>query len=135
MTIQIIFVAITIASWSIVWRKMLHDLPQLKQWIAKHISYPLSHAVICGFCFTYWTSLIAVLIFNPLDSWQLPLRSILPALIKNLIHLFASWMIVAFVAITFRYLFVVIQELLDYEMYVMNKHFHPLENEGDSHNH
>ncbi len=114
---------------------MLHDLPELKRWINENTPYPISRALVCGLCLTYSSSFLAVVVSNPIVSWKPPLRVPLPIFMENLLHFFASWMIIGFGAIAFRYLFVVIQELVDYEMYVMNKHFHPLKDEGRDYSH
>lgn len=110
---------------------MLNDLPALRRGIMSSIPYPVNRALTCGFCFTYWASLVAVLMFHPLSSWRLPLSSGVFANAEVLLHLFVSWMIIGLFAITVRFAVVILQELIDYEMYTMNKQFHPLETERD----
>jgi hypothetical protein len=129
--IQIIFnlalTGLAIGSVSVIWRKLLNDLPRLRKNISEHVPYPISRALTCGFCFTYWLSLESLIIFNPLNGWLPPLQAIVPAQLSLFIYICFSWMALGFVALLWRSLFVIIQELIDYQMYTWNKQFHPVD--------
>ncbi len=131
MPTDLVFISAAVASFSVIWRKLLNDLPALKRGIMERVPSPANRALTCGFCFTYWASLAATLLFDPLAPWHPPLRSAALAHTEPLVHVALSWMLIGFVAITFRFLFVVIQELVDYQMYTMNKQFHAPEYERD----
>lgn len=120
---------LAIGSFSVIWRKLLNDLPRLRNLIGKHAPYPISRALTCGFCFTYWLSLGSLSIFNPLNDGFPPVQAIVPAVLFPFIYIFVSWMMLGFVALLWRSLFVIIQELIDYQMYTWNKQFHPLDPE------
>jgi hypothetical protein len=129
--IQIIFslgiTSFAVGSFSVIWRKLLNDLPRFRKNIDTHIPYPISRALICGFCFTYWLSLASLLIFDPLKGWLPPLQTIVPTELSPFIYICFSWMTLGFIALLWRSLFVIIQELIDYQMYTWNKEFHPLD--------
>lgn len=118
---------LAIGSFSVIWRKLLNDLPRLRENISNHIPYPISRALVCGFCFTYWLSLGSLLVFNPLNGWPPPLQAGVPTELLSFIYICVSWMTLGFVALLWRSLFVIIQEFIDYQMYTWNKQFHPLD--------
>jgi hypothetical protein len=120
---------LAIGSFSVIWRKLLNDLPRLRGWIAVRVPYPISRALTCGFCFTYWFSLGSLLLFDPLNGWLPPLQFFIPASLSFIIYIFFSWMALGFAALLWRSLFVIIQELIDYQMYTWNKQFHPIDAE------
>jgi hypothetical protein len=119
--------AFVVASFSVIWRKFLNDLPQVKRWILAHIPYPINRTLTCGFCFTYWLSLASLFIFNPLQEWIPPLRWEFLLPMQPLVSIFFAWMAVGFSALIIRFLFVALQELVDYEMYTWNKQFHSID--------
>ena len=127
MIFNLIMTGLIIGSFAVIWRKLLNDLPQLREGIKTHIPYPLSRALTCGFCFTYWFSLGSLIIFNPLNGWLPPMQPIIPSMLGPSIYLSVSWMLLGFIALLWRSLFVMIQEFIDYEMYVWNKQFHPID--------
>lgn len=124
---NLVMTALPIGGFAVIWRKLLNDLPQLRDGIRNHIPYPLSRALVCGFCFTYWLSLASLAVFDPLGAWLPPLTPFMPPALDPLIHLGLSWMMLGFVALLWRSLFVIIQEFIDYQMYTWNREFHPVE--------
>ena len=111
MIFNLIMTALAIGSFAVIWRKLLNDLPQLRDGITKYIPYPASRALMCGFCFTYWLSLGSLIIFNPLNGWLPPTQPFIPPVIDPFVYIFFSWMVLGFTALLWRSLFVVIQEL------------------------
>ncbi len=118
-----------IGSITVIWRKLLNDLPSLREGIKAHVPYPISRALTCGFCFTYWFSLGALIVFNPLNGWLPTMQPIVPSILDPFIYLFISWMILGFTALLWRSLCVIIQEFIDYEMYTWNGRFHPIDSD------
>lgn len=129
MIFNIVMAGLAIGSFAVIWRKLLNDLPRLRDSIKKYIPYPISRALVCGFCFTYWLSLVSLVVFNPLGDWLPPLQSIVPVALDPFIYISISWMILGFIALLWRSLFVIIQELIDYEMYTWNREFHPVDSD------
>jgi len=127
MIFNLVMTGLAVGSFSVIWRKLLNDLPRFRKGIKKYIPYPVSRALICGFCFTYWLSLGSLIVFNPLGGWLPPLRAIIPVALNPLIYIFISWMILGFTALLWRSFFVIIQELIDYEMYTWNREFYPID--------
>ena len=112
MIFNLIMTGLIIGSFAVIWRKLLNDLPQLREGIKTHIPYPLSRALTCGFCFTYWFSLGSLIIFNPLNGWLPPMQPIIPSMLGPSIYLSVSWMLLGFIALLWRSLFVMIQEFI-----------------------
>jgi hypothetical protein len=122
---DLVMTGLAIGSLAIIWRKLLNDLPRLREGIKIYIPYPISRALVCGFCFTYWLSLGSLVVFNPLGGWLPPIQPFIPAMLDPMIYILVSWMLLGFIALLWRSLFVILQELIDYEMYAWNREFHP----------
>jgi hypothetical protein len=85
---------------TLVWRALLLDHSRL---LEKVRQLPIiGSALSCGFCATVWFSLIAVLIQNPLSTWQpeLPI----------LIQLFVGWFTLSAGVLLLRNLIAVLME-------------------------
>lgn len=85
---------------ALVWRALLLDHKRLAEWI-KEIPV-VGGALYCGFCFTMWLSLFAVLVYNPVSF-----------LFSNLvwvISVFFSWMLVSAGVLFIRNLLAVLME-------------------------
>ncbi len=111
---SIILSVLTISGVAVLWRKLLHDHPQWKEWIVFRMPV-LSKALTCGLCFTYWLAFFFVLWRNPIPNWT---HSVL------ITHFFLSWMVVAFVAVFLRFLYVSLQELVHYQVHVLRGEHH-----------
>jgi hypothetical protein len=129
MILNLIMTGLAIGSFAVIWRKLLNDAPRLRNGIKAHIPYPISRALTCGFCFTYWLSLVSLIIFNPLNGWLPPLQSVIPSTLIPFIYLSVSWMTLGFISLLWRSLFVIIQEFIDYEMHTWNRQFHPIDSD------
>ena len=86
---SILILALAVAGFAHIWRKLKRNHPRLREAIGT-IPEPLQTAVRCTSCFTYWLSLAAVLIVQPL-----PQRGLLPLAI--------SWMAVSALGVAFVY--------------------------------
>ncbi len=124
---NLIMTGLAVGSLAVIWRKLLNDLPRFREGIKIYIPYPMNRALTCGFCFTYWLSLGSLIVFNPLGDWLPSVQPIIPATLDPVIYFFVSWMILGFIALLWRSLFVIIQEFIDYEMYTWNREFHPID--------
>ena len=87
---------ISIAGLSALWKNLL-DEPLILRTV-KRLPYVVSRALTCGFCFTYWLSLIVLLIMD-----NFTFDSIL-SFIKN-------WMILSLISASLYYLFMILQEI------------------------
>lgn len=101
MLIDLFLSSFTIAGIAVIWRNWLHDHPAWKEYIQKYLK-GFYKVLLCGSCFTYWISLLFLLIHNPLQSWILEE----PIIFK----MAASWMALAFLSVSLRFLYVLIQE-------------------------
>jgi hypothetical protein len=76
----------------------------------------------CGSCFTFWLTLIFVLIFNPLGtclSSEMPLISILFP-----VSYFAQWMSLGWGAVFLRFLYIYLQESVNAIVHGIGGHGH-----------
>jgi hypothetical protein len=99
------------------------DVKWLKPALHRLLPFVPAKGLTCGFCFTYWLSLAAAVLFDPIAEWQVPFR-FAPGAAAPVLEFLLDWMIIGFAALFFRFLFVVVQELVDYQMYTWNKQFH-----------
>ena len=120
----------TVAGISVIWRELRMRHGGIVKFLKQKLGF-LSTALLCGTCFTYWTSFVYLLIFNPLKDWQLPLRYILPLSLMTLLHFLCSWMALAFLAIFFRFSFVLLKETVDH----FTHHINPNPNHTHEHSH
>lgn len=103
--ISYIFIISALAGFAILWRNWLVDHPSWKQWI--FINLKSTHKILtCGSCFSYWISLLVILIWNPLF---LLFSFILKTESYIIISLF-SWMSLSFGVVSLRFLYVALQE-------------------------
>lgn len=104
----------SIAGFTVLWRKILHDFPVIGEQLSLRLPV-VGKAFTCGLCFTYWISLFFVLWYNPVPNWTGTLFAF---------HLFLSWMVVAFGAVFLRFLYVSIQELVHYQVHHLRGEHH-----------
>ncbi len=118
MTITFAIILIfAISGISVLWRKLLIDFPRLDYFLEHKLSL-LGHALRCGFCYTYWLSLFAVLYFQPLEFVTKFLDEM-----TNLDYILSyvlSWMAIAFLTQSLRFVFIILQQLLVYFLHVLN---------------
>lgn len=119
MLIDFLFSSLVVAGIAILWRalRMRHKI--FARFFKKHLGF-FSTAILCGFCFTYWTSFFFLLIFNPLSEWMPPMRHNLPDNIETIFHFLMSWMALSFAAVTLRFMFALLLEAVDH--YTHNLH-------------
>jgi hypothetical protein len=95
----LIVAAVTTTS-ALIWRSLLMDHPALLEHVEK---LPIIGGVLtCGFCFTVWLSLLAVMLYNPLSLWHTEL----PALIRLTI----GWFTLSAAVLFLRNLIAVLME-------------------------
>ncbi len=106
-----------IAGLAIIWRNWLIDHKQFSSFLKK-IPF-LGKALTCGSCFTYWISLLALTIYNPIKDW--PILSYNNVYINFLFTLLFQWMAISFGAVFLRFIYVLIQELVNYLTHGVNQ--------------
>ncbi len=114
-----ILIILGISGFSVLWRKILIDFPRVEIFLKSHLG-AIGHALICGFCYTYWLSLAAVLIFGSINLLQNNLYFSNLGLIQELLLIGISWMAIAFCAQTLRFIFIILQQLLVYFLHILN---------------
>jgi hypothetical protein len=116
MVAYLILPALCIASVAVLVRNTIESVPRLETMIKKTLGRA-SRAVTCGFCFTYWLAFFYVWFFgSPHRYFTFSFR---------LFDLIFQWLILAFVAVVFRFGYVAIQELVNYQVHQLNvKRFH-----------
>lgn len=114
-----IIIILGISGLSVLWRKILIDFPKLDAFLQSWLG-PIGYALICGFCYTYWLSLFAVLLFGPAELLASNIFFSSPGVFKELILIGISWMAIAFCAQTLRFIFVILQQLLVYFLHILN---------------
>jgi hypothetical protein len=115
-----------IASIAILWRSTLNKKPNLGKFLKKTFPAFLGTALTCGLCFTYWVALGFVLFYNPLPFDFFTFNDFICYKTIYFSHIFLSWMFIGFVAVFFRFLYVFLQEKVNY-IYSLNN--------GGVHNH
>lgn len=115
MSIDFLFSSFAIAGIAVLWRNLIKDHPLWETAIKKALG-TWNKLLLCGSCFTYWLSLIFLLIHNPLAAWApdtaLPVR------------LFITWMALAFAAVSFRFGYVYLQEKVHHLVHSTENHSH-----------
>lgn len=117
--ILIISISISIAGLSVLWRKILIDFPSLETCLKTKLG-AMGHVLICGFCYTYWLSLASVLVFGPSTTLSSHHFFSHYNLGTELLLIGVSWMFIAFIAQTLRFIFIILQQLLVYFLHVLN---------------
>jgi hypothetical protein len=106
--------AAAIAGFAVIWRNLLQKSKSLQSFLNTNFPYFLSYALQCGSCFTYWLTLLFLVFFNPLKNWSLPVEFEINKTISELLMFLINWMILALVAVTMRFVYVAIQEIVNY---------------------
>jgi hypothetical protein len=108
MLINFFLSSCAIAGIAVLWRNILNDHVSLKEGIENKLKF--FHKIFtCGSCFTYWISLLFVVLSDPLDFW-LPFSA-------EFFNLFVHWMAVAFLSVIMRFTYISIQELVYYQVH------------------
>lgn len=87
----ILYLAFAIAGFAVIWRKLKRGHPALRAAIAR-IPEPFQTAIRCTTCFSYWLSLLATVLFEPLAN-ALP----------GIAGIVVGWFALAFLSVTLRY--------------------------------
>ncbi len=118
--INFILTSMAVAGAAVLWRNWLEDHKSWKTWITAHLGR-LHKSLTCGSCFTYWLGLVATLAVRPLDFW-VPFGD--AGLISFLLNTFAQWMTLAWLSVLFRFAYVALQELVNYQVHTLRNHDH-----------
>ena|SRR5258708_4715315 len=118
-----IFSILAIAGIAVLWRSLLADHASIKEWLIRHVPL-LKPSLACGTCFTYWLTLLFVLIFDPLHGWLPPLRFALPSPLDWLFSLGLSWMAVSMGALVIRFIYALIEEHVWYAVHILRGSHH-----------
>lgn len=106
MLLDLFLSALAVASLAVLVRNLLYNFPKAQTLLPR--------AITCGFCFTYWLSLVYVVFFDPLAGY----------LQNPFIQFVFSWLVLAFVTVVFRFSYVVIQETVNYFVHTLNARPH-----------
>lgn len=110
-----IFTCLALAGLSILWRKLLKDIPLLK----KFISTTFGQALTCGICYTFWFAFLITIFINLLPGLNLIFRFSLPELLKEFFNFIIRWFALGFSAVFFRWVFLFLED-----SHNIKKHIH-----------
>ncbi len=130
MLINFFLSSFVVAGVSVLWRAIRMRHGAVVKFLRTKFGF-FATAFLCGFCFTYWTAFVYLLVFNPLKPWAFPFRFPLPLPLQSTIEFLASWMALGFVAVSFRFIFVLLKELVDH----FTHHINPNPNHTHEHHH
>jgi hypothetical protein len=108
--------ALAVAGAAVLWRNILENHPKLKASIS-NILGKADKVLLCGSCFTYWLSLVFVLIFNPLSGLVINAGN---KIFQDFSHCFISWMALGMMSVIIRFGYVAIQELVSYQVHKLH---------------
>lgn len=89
---------------SLIWKEILNTFPALKNGIRKRLGIIARKPLFCGFCFTSWTALFVLIIFNPLSE----------------VNFLVAWMTLAAGALLIRSAIIALEELAHWEVHTLN---------------
>lgn len=115
--------SLSLAGATVLWRNWIADHPSWKKAIQKHMK-GFQKMLLCGSCFTYWLSLAYLILFQPLATWTPVARLDLPEQVTAVIVFLINWMALSWMAVTLRFLYVIIQELVSMLVHKVNEHSH-----------
>lgn len=111
--------SLIVASVSILWRSTLNKNKSIGKYLRNKFPVFLGTALTCGLCFTYWVTLFFVLAYKPLPLDFFIFNNFENFEPKYISYLFLSWMIIGYGAVSFRFLYVFLQEKVNY-LYSLN---------------
>lgn len=111
--------SLIIASIAILWRSTLNKNKNISIFLKKYFPNFLHTALTCGLCFTYWVTLFFVLFFDPLPVEFFVFNDFTCCQTRYTSHLFLSWMFIGFSSVSFRFLYVFLQEKVN-QIYTIN---------------
>ena len=111
-----------VASVAILWRSTLKKKPELADKINKKFPFFLGTAITCGLCFTFWTTFVFVLIFNPFSPDFFAFNRF-SGLVGIFAHFFLSWMLIGVSALFIRFTYAILEETVDW-LNKKNGHIH-----------
>ncbi|MEK7612193.1 MAG: hypothetical protein AAB407_02535 [Patescibacteria group bacterium] len=112
--------SIVVAGTAVLWRSLLNNSAWLRNAVKNILPGKIAKAVTCGLCFTYWLALFAVIISDPLRGWVPPWRFAMAVELESLLSFMTSWMAIGFGAVALRFVYVVIQESVNYFTHTLN---------------
>lgn len=121
MLIDFLFSSLVLAALGRIWKKFLKDFPTLKIFVKNKLPELISRALCCSFCFTFWISLMFVLLFNPLHDWLPMFRFNYLNNFTFFISIFFSWMILGSGAWIIRFLMDELQLLVHYQNHILKE--------------
>ncbi len=124
MITNFILTSCAIAGAAVVWRSFLYDFKWLREGIKSHTPIYIGKMLTCGTCFTYWLTLLVVIIFDPLAGWLPTQRVQLGGEVAVLLQIVFSWMAIALIATLLRFGYAAISELVHYQVHKLNHREH-----------
>lgn len=97
-----ILLGLVIAGFVTVFSKLREDVPVITEVITRVLPRPVSKAIRCAFCLSYWLALLTVLFVNPFPNWPAYFQISLPGPLASLVLLGAGWFAVGLLANLWR---------------------------------
>jgi len=115
---EYLFLCLVVAGIATLWRNLLAMNAPLRDGVH---SLPFQKALTCGFCFSYWLSLLAIVLWQPQFGSAIPsLRWQFLEVLEPCIRFIASWMVLGMGSVIVRFGYVAIQELVTYQVHQLN---------------
>lgn len=121
MILDFFFSILILAGVGRLWGKTQKDFPALKNFIKTKTPHLVSKAFTCSFCFTFWISLVFVLIFDPLRGWSPLIRVDFLNNFKFIISILCSWMTIGTGSWIMRFIMDELQHLVHYQNHILKE--------------
>ena len=122
--VDFILTSFTVAGIAVLWRSFLYDSAALRDGIRARLPKFFAKALTCGMCFTYWLSLLVVVVFDPLGGWLPPLRFGVAPWAYAPLQITVSWMAIGMLSVFIRFSYAALSELVHYQVHHVNHKDH-----------
>lgn len=101
MVLTLLLLSLSIAGFIVVFTQLREETRLQK--VVSALPFPFSHAIGCPLCFSYWLSLLGVILIDPFASWDIPWRFAgNPDWLEPAFRILAGWFAVGFLANAWR---------------------------------
>lgn len=120
-----LFSAMAIAGMTVLWRSWLRDHSSWTIALGR-IPFRLGKSLTCGTCFTFWLTLVILLLVRPaLPEFQSNIFASNEA-ISHIVSLFLQWMALSWAALIGRFTYAALEEVVYFFVHhIREGHVHP----------
>jgi len=102
MIFSLVLLAMSVAEIGMIWRALVTDNASLKSGLEKILPHLAFEAVTCSFCLTFWLSLAAAILFDPLRGFLPPLRLEFISAARLPLQIVFTWMVLGTATLAVR---------------------------------